>query len=877
MTQRTFVLPLEDAAAGPAVVGGKGAELARLAAAGLPVPAGFHVTADAYREFVERGGLRGAVLSMAARVDPELPVTADAAARRIAELFERQDVMTEIAGPVRWTYASLGDRDHPVAVRSSPTAEELPGLPGLPFAGGHDTVLGVRGEAALLAAIRHCWASLWTARAIEYRCRNGIDHGEVALGVIVQTMVPADAAGVMSTAAPVSGGTGRILLNAAWGLGEPVASGRVTPDALIVEKGTGRVVERRIADKAVMMVAGDQGGTFERVVPERWRNEPVLHSEEAARLARLGERIEALNGGPMDVEWAIHEHEPYILQACPAQETGTETGTGEGAEKGTEVWNDSLTGDHLWTRGGLGESVPDVMTPCTWSLVQMFMRGSRAASSLPGHRAYGNIGGHFYTDLSQIAALGVGPETLEAVYGTLPPGVEIPPARLSITDNVRKRLPAAARATRRARADRDRLPDFLASSPGRCEALRDRIRDENEPQELLHLWGHALLPFFLDACHMLEATGHEDGASFVAVRQDLDRLAGRADANAMLAGLGKPGEGGLAALGPMTGLARLARGEISRTEYLRSWGHRGPHEFEIAMPRPAEEPGWIDHQEEWINATEPGRDAVELIGRQRVKSRAAWKRFRRHHRHRVASARRRIGRWAQAVHDQESARSEVMRVISVVREFVLRAGELTGRRDDLFYLTIDEILAVLDGDARPLEKVAVRRRTYERYRALSPYPALIRGRFDPVTWAGGRGRRLDYYDGGRPLAGLSEEPVSGAGATAGIVEGTVRVVDTPEQGAELLTGEILVTTAAGIGWTPLFPRAAALVTDVGALLSPAVIVARELGLPAVVGCGNATTRLRTGDRVRVDGEGGAVEILSSAQVGSRERLLTTEG
>ncbi|MFB4317383.1 PEP/pyruvate-binding domain-containing protein [Actinomadura sp. 21ATH] len=876
MTQRTFVLPLDDAAAEPPVVGAKGAALARLGAAGLPVPAGFHVTAEAYREFVERAGLRGAILAMAARVDPDLPVTAEAAARRIAELFERADLPTEIAGPVRWSYAGLGDRDHPVAVRPSPVAGEPPGTAGPPFAGRHDAVLGVRGEAALLAAVRRCWASLWSARAIEYRARNGVDQGEAALGVVVQTMVPADAAGTMSTAAPVSGGRGRILVNATWGLSEPVAAGRVTPDSMVVEKGTGRVVGRRVADKPVMAVASDDPrdhGVRERDVPRRWREVPVLDDGQAAELGRMGERIEALCGMPMDVEWALHEGHPYVLQACPAEESAAGD-LSEAVGGGTEVWNDTLDVDHLWTRGGPGEAVPDVMTPCTWSLVRLFARASRAASALPGHRAYGNIGGLLYTDLSRIAALGAGDEAIEEEYGRLPAGVRIPRASLGAAGTVRKLLPEPARASRLARGGRARLPDFLAAAPARCEALRARIGDETDAAGLLRLWGHDLLPFFLDACHLLEAAGREGATSSAALRADLERLAGGPDANAMMTGLSRPGAPALAVLGPVLGLSRVARGELSMDGYLRRWGHRGPHEFEIAVPRPAEDPGWIEEQ---LPAPGSGWDAVELMAAQREVSRAAWKRFRRYHPHRMAWARRRIGRWAQAVHDQESARSEVMRIFWALRAFVVRAGELTGHGDDLYHLTIDEILALLDGDARPLENVPARRRTYERYRALAPYPAVIRGRFDPVTWAGGRGRRMDYHDAEEPLAGLTEEPLHGTGATAGIVEGTVRVVERPEQAWTLAAGEILVAPAAGVGWTPLFPRAAALVTDIGAPLSPGVVAARELGLPAVVGCGNATTRLRTGDRIRVDGGRGEVELLSPAEEGSREPLLTTEG
>ncbi|GAA3968340.1 hypothetical protein GCM10023085_58430 [Actinomadura viridis] len=932
-----FVLSLDDAGAEPAVVGAKGAALARLAAAGLPVPSGFHVTTGAYREFVDRNGLREPILSAAARVDPDLPISAEAAARRIAGLFARHEPPTEVAGPVRWAYAGLGDRDHLVAVRSSAVGGEVPDAA---FADGRLTVLGVRGESAVLTAIRRCWASLWSARAIEYRARAGLDHGEAVIGVVVQTLVPADAAGVMSTAAPAAGEPaegeasgeaggrlerGRILLNAVWGLGVPVASGRVAPDTVIVEKGTGRIAGRRIADKALMTIlsGGPGGGTHEEPVPERWRTEPVLGPDQAARLARLGERIEALFERPMDVDWALYGGDPYILQARPlVPAAGAGAGTAAGAAA-TEVWNDSLGGDHLWSCGGLGEAVQDVMTPCTWSLVQTFVRSSSVISALRDHPAYGNIGGRLYTNLSVADALTAtlgraDPESriglLEQVFGRLPPGVEVPPARVSRVAVAGRLLPAEARARRRARAARKRLPDFLESSPGRCEALLGRIREETDPVRLAGLWRGALLPFFTEACHLLEAAGRERAAAWTAVRRHLRPLVDDADADAMLTGLAKPGGAPPAGLGPVTGLAHLVRGDLDEAAYLRQWGHRGPHEFEISAPRPAEDPAWLQEQ---VSATlalsgrdldrAPGHrheregrqghrhggdggapdaveiapDALELMRRQREASRAAWRRFRASHPQKVAVTRRRVGRWAQAAHDRDAAWSEVMRAYRVLRAFVLRAGELTGRGADLFFLTADEILDVLEGDGRPLEEVPVRRRTYDRYRALAPYPVLIRGRFDPDGWAARRGHRTDFYDAAEPLAPLPPVPadaaLSGRPGAAGVAEGTVRVLEAPERGAELRPGEVLVTGAADVGWTLLFPRAAAVVTDVGAHFSHGAFVARELGVPAVLGCGNATTRLRTGDRVRVDGARGTVEILSGAPAGTREPQLTREG
>ncbi|MFC6879992.1 MULTISPECIES: PEP/pyruvate-binding domain-containing protein [Actinomadura] len=879
--ERPYVLDLDAAEADLATVGGKGASLARLAREGLPVPAGFHVTTDAYRHHVDSHGLRERIDAALADVDPDRPETAERAAERIGALFARHEPPDDLAGPIRWAYAALGDRYHPLAVRSSATAEDRAARSS---AGQHDSFLGVRGEAALLAAVRDCWASLWTARAIGYRARHGGGGAGPSIAVTVQTLVAAESAGVMFTVAPVSGSSDQVVLNAAWGLGDAVTGGRVTPDALVVDKETGLVAGRRVSEKTVMSVLTLDGLRDEPVPPER-RGEAVLTAEAAGELARLGVRIERLYGRGVDVEWAWADGRPYVVQARPITSRTAERPDPGG--HATEVWNDSLAADRLWSSGDLGEAIPDVMTPCTRSLVEIFMAGAMAPSSLPGLRAYGVIGGRFYTDLSMAAAIAhaFGARSrlgaLERDYGRLPPGMRVPRPPVSRLDVIRALAPAVLDVTRRVPLNRRRLPAFLEESPARCDALRGRFASTDDPRDLANLWRDEVLPFFTEACHMLEAAMRQDGRALTSVPRYLERRAGERDADAMLSGLRHPRQR-LAALGPVTGLARVARGELDAGAYLQEWGHRSPHEFEVSTPRPAEDPAWLDRQVEAVRASAraSGEDATDLSRRQLDTARAAWDRFRSRRPRRVGAARRRVGRYARAVHDREAARSEVARAFWVLRAFVLRAGELTGRGEELFQLTIHEILAVLGGDDRPLERVAVRRRTYDRYRALPSYPPLIRGRFDPFAWATDPERRTDFYDAtGRAdraardreasSGGLVAVPDDGGSAAqsgvmgfpgaAGVAEGTVRVLASPEDGDLLRPGEVLVTAVTNAGWSPLFPRAAAIVTDVGGPLSHAAIVARELGIPAVVGCGDATMRLSTGDRVRVDGEHGAVD------------------
>lgn len=847
-----FVLPLADAAATLEQVGGKGASLARLATAGLPVPAGFHITTAAYRRFVVVNGLQEQILAV---TSANAPATFATAAEQIARLFLSGVVPEDIAAAIRRAYAELGGSELPVAVRSSATAEDLPELS---FAGQQETYLNMHGEAMVLAAVKRCWASLWTARAMAYRAQHGIAPDDVSLAVVVQALVPADAAGILFTANPLTGARDQVVINAAWGLGEAVVGGQVTPDTVVVAKSDGRILEQQINDKLVMTVRTSDG-THEEPVPPDQRARPVLSPAQVAELARSATQIESLYGQPMDIEWALHASHFYILQARPITTLH---------HRASEEWNDSLNGDYLWTNGNLGEAMPGVMTPCTWSLMQIFMTDAMASSCVAPYRAIGIIGGRAYMNLSMSASLaavfGVNTkkfiELTEDVFGQLPAGVEIPVVKLPRWQVLRLLLPVVLRVVGRIRRNQKRLPTFLTTAAERCTTLYAQIQATTSAAELVKLWHGEVLPYFHECSQMLEASTKIDGNALIMTRRRLKKFVGEEDANALISGL--HGAGALASLGPLIGLTQLARGEIDRATYTRLYGHRSPHEFEVSTPRPAEDPQWIER--ELADLRKAPVDVTTLLARQHAANAAAWQRFCVRYPRKASAMRRQIDHAAAVFRNREAARSEVVRVFGVLRAFVLRAGVLTGYGDNLFFLSIDEILAVLGGDISAIAHVSARRATYARYSALPPYPTLISGQFDPAQWAADPQRRSDIFD-----AHGQQAPAGGAitgfpGAT-GIVEGIVRVIAAIEEGEQLQAGEILVTTATNVGWTPLFPRAAAIVTDIGAPLSHAAIVARELGIPAVVGCGNATMRLHTGDRVRVNGGLGTVEVLTTAE------------
>jgi len=213
---------------------------------------------------------------------------------------------------------------------------------------------------------------------------------------------------------------------------------------------------------------------------------------------------------------------------------------------------------------------------------------------------------------------------------------------------------------------------------------------------------------------------------------------------------------------------------------------------------------------------------------------------------------------------REAGRSEVVRTFWVSRVFVLRAGDLCGLDEDAFFLEYEELLHLLAGQNDATGQIPVRKAAYHKYSALPQYPTLIMGRFDPVAWTADPHRRTDIYDARGRITQPFTKQIKGLPGSAGKAEGRVRIVNSPEEGEHLQPGEILVTVTTNVGWTPLFPRLAAVVTDVGAPLSHAAIVARELGIPAVVGCFNATSTLKTGDRIRVDGGHGIVEVIEKA-------------
>ncbi len=729
----------------------------------------------------------------------------------------------------------------PFAVRSSALCEDSPVAS---FAGQFDTVLNVQTDIGVREAIRTVRQSRHSKEVRIYSEVRGIKITD-DMAVIVQQMVPADISGVLFTANPVTGNRNEMTGNFVLGLGEKLVSGQVMPDMFTLGRST-----------------------------HIWRkggyNGPPDLKPFAGKLNKLGSRLEKDLGCPQDIEWSIAGGKLFVLQSRPITTLiGHNPVTGE--------WNDSIKGSYLWSNVNFGEAIPQVMTPVTWTVQKQIYEES--LKLLPGYQTSGNIGGRIYLNLSIYAsvfrALGKGKKDiiqfLEGLLFTkVPDGMDIPVIPLSKWSLVSTLLNFIRILIKQINAVRE-LPRFLAANPAWCERMQKQICETNNKAELASLWNNEVLPHLKHSVWSVMGSLSQFSGYTIKLRRELAELVGPDDADTLISGLSsgsevKESSGLLASLGPVLGIARVARGEMERAEYIEQFGHRGPNEFELSVPRPAEDPGWLDEQLAQFEKSPV--DVESLLSKKRAEFAAAWNRFETIHPRKARSMRRRINKVAPRARWREAVRSEYVRDRWVARAFTLRAGQLTGLGDDIYFLSIDEVLDVLSGDETALKFIPARKETYNRYSALPAYPSIICGRFDPFRWAEDPNRRSDIYDAYASslistynFSDTKCEAIKGSAGSAGRIEGVVRRLDLPEEGNQLQKGEILVTSQTDIAWTPLFPRAAAIITDVGAPLSHAAVVARELGIPAVVGCGNATMRLRTGDRVLVDGGQGVVMVL----------------
>ena len=858
-----------------ATAGGKGANLGELTRAGLPVPPGFVLITAAYRAFVESSGIGDQVLALAAVPRDAEPAASEEPSARIRALFASARMPADMAQELLAATAELGDGA--VAVRSSATAEDLENAS---FAGQQDTFLNVRGTDALLDAVRACWASLWTARAMAYRGRQGIDPAAVALAVVVQEMVDADAAGVLFTANPTTGRRDDAVIAAAWGLGEAVVGGIVTTDDVVVEKATGHVRSRTTADKAVMTVAADNG-TEERPVPADRRTRAVLADADAAALAALGVRIEEWFGAPQDVEWARaggtgQTGEFSIVQSRPI------TALPEPSATPPTDWSvpDPTS---FYVRASIVEQLPDPLTPLFAEMVDGSVTRSLHAVMgellgrddlvRPDDVALPTVNGYAYYRYSHRGITRMllrTPTALRAVSRRGRASVRVrwrekarpqyvraverwtarPVDSLTVAELVAGVEELLDAGTTYYTAVQTIIP-LAASSEDAFSRFYERlVRRPGDPPPATFLLGSDSAPIRAEQSLYDLATWTRTRPGLAAALADVppERTAALFEADEIPAGVD-----------PVDWSEWCARFRA----HLDAHGHT-VYNLDFAAPVPADDPaplivtlrfylggGGTDPAQRQHRAAARRDEATsEVLVRLDPLRRAVFAR---------------LLRWAHSAGPlREDALADVGLAWPQLRRMLrevgrrLAAADVIDGWDDVFWLRRSEILAE---PATPLtDLVDERRALWRGERQVTPPQVLPEGSW----WEKAFGRWL-------PATSVEQTGavLRGTAASAGQVTATARVLAGPHDFGRMRPGDVLVASITTPAWTSLFAMAAGVVTDIGGPLSHSSIVAREYGIPAVLGTAVATRRIPDGARVRVDGDAGTVTLLDGDEAGNR--------
>ena len=806
-----FVLPMDSAEATLDKVGGKGANLSRITRVGFPVPPGFLITTSAYRAFVQANHLQEHIMDLASN-------QADTSATRSAKIrqfFANGTITADLEEAISRAYADLIQTvgGLPLAVRSSATAEDLPGAS---FAGQQDTYLNVSGESALLEAVQRCWSSLWTPRALEYRARQGIDPSTVSLAVVVQVMVPAEASGIMFTANPINGARDEIVLDAAWGLGEAIVGGLVTPDHVVIDKSSGAIKQVTIADKAVM-TEPTITGTEERPVEENKRQAQILEATQATELAKIGAQIEKYYGEPQDIEWCLAKGKFYIVQARPITTLPAEPVQWKSPVSGAKWLKDLQAGE--WAT----EPLSPLGATTTFEAMITARQRKLPMQRFPWHAL---INGWLYVraDFRWLWLI-TGPIGLlwNALAKTLDGHSRVRrlwPRQLEFLDALE-------------RAEPEKLSD------DGLKALVDRLLEilgwwwwEVTWYAAVALSGEQLIP-------KLKVPRLADPAVLFRGNDSLLLEAERALRQAAQTGQTK--------------------------DYLSKFGHFVESADPIHLTL-REAPDLLAQHLAAARRSEVSPD--ERLMRIRYERTEAEKFV-----HSLPGIRGFLARGILKLSQGHAAHTDnavfhFQRVLALMRSTFLEVGQrltslgVIAQAEDVFYLEYRELWQIPQTDLA--EVIAKRRELRESQKRLAP-PSFIPSLSDPAwskdlqlkMFSSAIGetvvrRGIEDRNGRKILVGTPGSP--------GRARGIARVITGPDDFHRFQPGDVLVAHTTTPIWTPLFNIASAAVTEVGGPFSHAAIVAREFGIPLVNGAIDAAREIADGAPVVVDGSAGIVEL-----------------
>ncbi len=906
-TQLALILPLDSTSASLRLAGGKGANLSKLTRAGFPVPGGFLLTTLAYQEFISANGLESRILAALPSQKDGTIETIEACSSVIRALFTGGSLPGGLVEEITRAYAGLGRP--PVAVRSSATAEDLPETS---FAGQQDTYLNVVGDDALLEAVKNCWGSLWTARAITYRLRNAVPQEGMALSVVVQVMVESQVSGVLFTANPLTGLRSETVIDATFGLGEALVSGQVEPDHYVVDARQNKILTRAVGAKAISIRGQAGGGTV--VAAEALSQTQALPDAVILGLAKMGQQVAALYAAPQDIEWAWTEDKLLLLQSRPITSLFP-TPKGMPAEPLKVMFSFGAVQGLLDPITPFGQ---DVLRHVFTIAQGLFGIKSTAETQTilysAGERLWANISTPLKNSVGRKIVRGglqfIEPTILQALDAIWDdPRIKPGKPGLSphaISQIARFAIPMAANVIMNIAAPTARREIIVANGEAVLDemAARCAVIQGDPYQRLIRLavvlpelgsshlrrtlimfvsgvaaamasfnllftlssglpetlsdgspagWNDLVMKITRGLPH--NPTTEMDlklwGAAQAIRRDPSSMQLFQASTTSQQASLYQQGK-----------LPTTAQQAVAA--FLQVYGGRGLGEIDAGRPRWEDHPlqvfemlsGYlaIENQDQapdsvFEQSAASAQEAIErladAIGKTRMgRLKAGLFRF----------AARRV-RALMGV--RESPKFFAVRMFSIPRKALVKVGQelvqagALDQPDDLFYLTSAEMQAMGQHEPRDWRAlVAQRREAQEREARRRQIPRLL--------LSDGRA----FYEGLTAPAG-DAHTLAGSPVSPGSVKGQVRVVLDPRQ-ANLLPGEILVCPGTDPSWTPLFLTAVGLVMEVGGMMTHGAVVAREYGIPAIVGVDQATRRLVTGQLIQIDGSTGQIMILSDA-------------
>ncbi|WP_342479847.1 phosphoenolpyruvate synthase [Paenibacillus sp. FSL L8-0340] len=854
------------------LVGGKGLHLGELSKiAGINVPEGFCVTTAGYQKTIAQNETYSALLNQLTLLKVEDRDQISEISRKIRQLIMEAEIPSDVVKAVTHYLSQLGD-ELGYAVRSSATAEDLPHAS---FAGQQDTYLNIIGKKAILQHISKCWASLFTERAVIYRMRNGFDHSQVYLSVIVQRMISPQASGILFTADPISNNRKLISIDASFGLGEALVSGLVSPDCYKVQEE--EIAVKIISTKQLAIYGLPEGGTETRQLDPDQQKAQTLTEHQILQLARIGRQIEAYFGCPQDIEWCLNHDTFYIVQSRPI----------------TTLFPIPEANDqdnHVYVSVGHQQMMTDPMKPLGLSF---YLLTTPAPMRIAGGRLFVDVTPHLASPVSGkmvIDALGKSDPLIKDALMTL---VKRGDFIKSSTDGEKapgpsgsnKGMPSAG-SQLQTEIDPAIVRDLIKSSEASIEELQQNIQTksgsdlfdfilEDIPQLKKNLFNPQSLDIIMAAMDasswvndkMNEWLGEKNAADTLSqsVQNNITSEMGLALLG--VADVIRPYPEVIDYLQHITDdnfldeLAKLDGGQETQDAiyaYLAKFGMRCSGEIDLTKTRWSEKPATlIPMILSNIKNFEPNASSRKFVqGQQEA----------------MAKEQKLLERLKQ-LPDGEQKANETKRMIDLIRNFsgyreypkygmvnryfvykqallkeagqLVQAGVIHGK-EDIFHLTFEELREVVRTNKLDYQIISKRKDEYKLYEKLTP-PRVITSDGEIIS---GEYKREN----------LPDEAIVGLAVSSGVIEGRARVILTMED-ADLEDGDILVTAFTDPSWTPLFVSIKGLVTEVGGLMTHGAVIAREYGLPAVVGVDKATKLIKDGQVIRVHGTEGYIEIL----------------